>query len=83
MKKYLIFSLVFILFIVSLGTYSKGVEAITINFDFGNISPRTEIYLASEEYMVRGYLDALFETDSGLHIVDYKTSKRDHCPTVP
>ena len=45
---------------------------------FENIKPETEIHLTSDKYMIQGYVDALHENNGYVHVVDYKTSKRDH-----
>lgn len=44
---------------------------------FRFLTPKTEMYLCSEEHGVRGYIDAIF-TCNEVKIIDYKTSKRDH-----
>lgn len=45
---------------------------------FKKLTPSVEKHLISEEYGVRGYIDALYEVDDEMvKIVDYKTSRKD------
>ena len=53
-------------------------DGMTFEEAFEFIKPETEIYLASEKEMVRGYVDVIHKNGDSVHIVDYKTSKRDH-----
>lgn len=39
--------------------------------------PQTEVFLQSEKYNVRGYVDAILEIDNEVYIIDYKTNQRD------
>src|SRR3989344_9119505 len=41
------------------------------------LKPQTEIYMQSEKYNVRGYIDAIIEIDGEVYIIDYKTSSKD------
>jgi DNA helicase II / ATP-dependent DNA helicase PcrA len=45
---------------------------------FEEITPATELYLKSPTYKIQGYVDAIHKEADGFHILDYKTSKRDH-----
>jgi len=40
--------------------------------------PRTEAEYKSEQYQVRGFIDAIHEFGDEVIVMDYKTSKRDH-----
>ena len=44
---------------------------------FEILRPETELYLESEKYQVRGYIDALHKIENKIILIDYKTSKRD------
>jgi CRISPR/Cas system-associated exonuclease Cas4 (RecB family) len=44
---------------------------------FNAIKPLTEVYYLSENYKVRGYIDAVHEIDGEVILMDYKTSKRE------
>lgn len=44
---------------------------------FKQLTPSVEEHLKSEEIGVQGFIDALYKMDDGLHIVDYKTSRKD------
>lgn len=44
---------------------------------FENIKPRREEEYRSEEFMIRGYIDAIHEVNGNTLIIDYKTSKKD------
>ncbi|NJL44188.1 MAG: PD-(D/E)XK nuclease family protein [Nitrosarchaeum sp.] len=45
---------------------------------FGRLVPRTEVHVMSKAFFVQGYIDAVYEDESGIRIVDYKTSKSNH-----
>ncbi len=42
---------------------------------FGRMTPKTEIKYTSEEYGIRGFIDAVHEKDNEVILIDYKTSK--------
>ena len=44
---------------------------------FNSIKPETELFIESPEYKIRGYIDAVHETNGEITLIDYKTSKRD------
>ena len=44
---------------------------------FEILRPETEVYLESEKYQVRGYVDALHKIEGKIILMDYKTSTRD------
>ena len=44
---------------------------------FNLLKPAVEAHLKNEELGVQGFIDALYEKEDGLHIVDYKTSRKD------
>lgn len=43
---------------------------------FKRLTPRTEIEYVSEEYGIRGFIDAIHELEDDIILMDYKTSKR-------
>lgn len=45
---------------------------------FKKLTPKTEVFLSSDKYKVRGYIDAILDIDDDIYILDYKTSSRDH-----
>jgi len=45
---------------------------------FDHLMPKREEEYKSEEFMVRGYIDAIHELDGKVVVLDYKTSKRAH-----
>lgn len=44
---------------------------------FDKLKPETELYLESEKYKLRGYIDALHKAEEEIRLMDYKTSSRD------
>ncbi|RME52567.1 PD-(D/E)XK nuclease family protein [Candidatus Woesearchaeota archaeon] len=42
---------------------------------FRRLVPKTEVFLESRTFFVRGYIDAIYEDEAGVRILDYKTSK--------
>ncbi len=42
---------------------------------FQRLTPKTELEYKSEEYGVRGFIDAIYEKDNEVVLMDYKTSK--------
>jgi len=44
---------------------------------FEKFKPTREIFIQSNELNVRGYIDAIHETNGEIYILDYKTSKKD------
>ena len=48
----------------------------TLQETFKNIAPQTELQLHSENLGVRGFVDAVLETNGEINIIDYKTNKR-------
>lgn len=49
----------------------------SLELAFERIKPETEVFLTSEKYKVRGYLDAIHTDNDEVIILDYKTSKSD------
>lgn len=45
---------------------------------FNYLKPIREEEYASEEFMVKGYIDIIYELDDKVYVIDYKTSKKDH-----
>ncbi len=43
---------------------------------FKQLTPQTELAFVSEEYKVRGFVDAIHLVEGDVHIVDYKTNKK-------
>ena len=56
----------------------EGGEGIEIAFE--KIKPESEVFLTSERYKVRGYIDAIHTNNDEITILDYKTSKSDIPP---
>jgi len=44
---------------------------------FAYLTPKTELHYKDTTYKVQGYIDAIHEWGDGVHILDYKTSKKD------
>ena len=44
---------------------------------FEKLRPETELYLESEEFKLRGYIDALHKIEDKIILMDYKTSAKD------
>lgn len=42
---------------------------------FGRLTPKTELEYSSENYGIRGFIDAVYEKDGNVILMDYKTSK--------
>jgi len=61
--------------------YLKAISVELTKIDFEKaiekLKPQTEIYMQSEKYNVRGYIDAIIEIDGEVYIIDYKTSSKD------
>ena len=52
-------------------------DAPTFQDRFEALKPQRELQFYSEKHQVRGFIDAIQEVNGQVHIVDYKTSKRD------
>jgi putative RecB family exonuclease len=52
---------------------SKG---LSISEAFVKLKPQTEVLYNSDEFMIRGYIDAIEEIDGEIRLMDYKTSKK-------
>lgn len=59
---------------------SKRMEVMNIDLKqaFLDLKPIREEEYASEEFMVRGFVDIIYELDGKTFVMDYKTSKNDH-----
>ena len=44
---------------------------------FKNLMPETELYFKSDEHQAHGFIDAIYNFDDEIFVIDYKTSRRD------
>lgn len=44
---------------------------------FNKFKPKTEVFIQSNEMNIRGFIDAIHETDGEVYILDYKTSRKE------
>lgn len=55
----------------------KEMEGKSLTDAFKYLTPITEKHYHSQTHSVRGFIDAIHEFEDGVHILDYKTSKKD------
>ncbi len=56
----------------------KEMEGMPLVDAFSRLTPKTEEHFISEKLGVQGYIDAIYEGDDEIRLVDYKTSSRNH-----
>lgn len=61
-----------------LNALSAAINGHTFQEAFEKLKPQTEVYLYSEKYNVHGYLDAVFNINGEIYIIDYKTGSKDN-----
>jgi ATP-dependent exoDNAse (exonuclease V) beta subunit len=54
----------------------ENMKQIDFKEAFKLITPKAEEYYKSEKYGIQGYIDAIFDSNGIIKIIDYKTSKR-------
>lgn len=59
---------------------TKRMEVMNVSLEqaYNDLKPLREEEYASEEFMVRGFIDIIYELDGKTFVMDYKTSKTDH-----
>ncbi len=62
---------------VFMGRLRPRVPVMGLSSAFHALTPVTEQHFLSNNYGVQGYIDAIFNIDNEIRIIDYKTSKHD------
>jgi CRISPR/Cas system-associated exonuclease Cas4 (RecB family) len=52
-------------------------EKLSFKEAFQELIPEREVYFKSEEYQAHGFIDAIYEFNGKIYVIDYKTSRRD------
>lgn len=58
-----------------LGKLKKEMKGKDFVEAFQKLTPKTEQEFLSEQFMVRGFIDAIHDFENEVHLIDYKTSK--------